>query len=124
MKAVSFRLKPNCDLYLELQEGCKDWKAAYILTCVGNLSQVRLRLAGVKKEVELDGPFEIVSLVGTCCPTGLHLHISLSDSEGRLIGGHLKSGSYIETTAEIVIGELEGQSFERIHDEETGYAEP
>lgn len=38
-----------------------------------------------------DGPYEIVSLVGTIAVNGPHIHISLSDGTGTTIGGHLPS---------------------------------
>ena len=38
----------------------------------------------------IDQHFEIVSLVGTLSHTGEHhLHMSLSDAEGHVIGGHV-----------------------------------
>jgi predicted DNA-binding protein with PD1-like motif len=40
---------------------------------------------------------------GTVSVNGSHLHISISDSTGKTIGGHLMEGCKIYTTAEIVI---------------------
>ena len=54
---------------------------------------------------------------------GLHLHISISDENGKTIGGHLADGSLIYTTAEIVLGELNDINFVREKDEETTYKE-
>ena len=74
--------------------------------------------------VTYEGPFEIVSLVGTVSGgEGGHLHISLSDSKGQVIGGHVVGDLFIYTTAEVVLGECEGVRFERAHDKETGYEE-
>ena len=70
-----------------------------------------------------ESTFEIVSLVGTLEAGNGHLHISISDAEGKVLGGHLKMGSLIGMTAEIVIAELEGTSFKRVLDEETGFEE-
>jgi predicted DNA-binding protein with PD1-like motif len=55
--------------------------------------------------------------------TGSHLHISISDSTGRTIGGHLKEGSIVYTTAEIVLGLLPDIVFERQVDPTYGYKE-
>ena len=123
MKTECFRLLPGDDLYLKLQSRAESWQAGCVLVCVGSLSQAFIRLAGAERERLFKGPFEIVSLTGTGCATGLHLHISLSDRSGSLIGGHLKPGSIIETTAEVVIGLLENTCFTRIEDSETGYLE-
>jgi len=50
-----------------------------------------------------EGPFEIVSLVGVIASPHAHLHISLSDSKGQVIGGHLVEDDIIYTTAEVNI---------------------
>ena len=80
-------------------------------------------MAGAPGPTQVQGPLEIVSLVGTLSPDGVHLHAAVSDSQGRVTGGHLKSGSLIHTTAEIVVGELVGREFRRQPNEETGYPE-
>ena len=78
--------------------------------------------------MDLAGPFEIVSLTGTLACGGdedscvKHLHISLSDAQGRVVGGHLVRLE-VETTAEIVLGELEDLVFTREHDPATGFGE-
>ena len=72
--------------------------------------------------IELSDRFEIVSLVGTMCEDGAHLHISLADEEGKVIGGHLLSAS-IFTTAEVVLGEVVGACFSRVYDPLTGFPE-
>ena len=48
--------------------------------------------------------FEIVSLSGSICRDGLHLHMSMSDCEGNVLGGHLRYAT-VFTTAEILLGE-------------------
>ena len=70
-----------------------------------------------------EGKFEIDSLVGTISKDGPHIHLSLSDSNGKMVGGHLMEGCLIYTTAEIAIGELEDVTFSRPVDPETTYDE-
>jgi predicted DNA-binding protein with PD1-like motif len=125
MKTHAFRLKPNQDLRLELDNFVKSKriKAAAILTCVGNLKKAVLRMAGGKDIKEMEGNFEIVSLVGTLESGNSHLHISLADNKGKVFGGHLRPGSIIGVTAEVVIAELEGIKFSRKMDKDTGYDE-
>lgn len=72
---------------------------------------------------EFTGPFEIVSLVGTLSGDQGHLHISLSDAQGHMIGGHVVGGLYVFTTAEIVIGECSDLTFTREYDDCTGFLE-
>lgn len=123
MNTVCTRLKPGEDLYLALSAMSENYEAVCVVTCVGSLQQVSLRLAGAEKEKVFKGPYEIVSLVGTGCADGVHLHCSVSDVSGQMIGGHLKPGSIIETTAEVVLGLLDDVRFSRQFDEQTGYPE-
>ncbi|MBS3168648.1 DNA-binding protein [Candidatus Woesearchaeota archaeon] len=125
MRYHALRLKRGQDLKISiLQFVFKNRiKAAFIVTCVGSLEKSRLRMADENISKEFDKKFEIVSLVGTLCPDGVHLHISLSDAKGVTIGGHLQEGCIIYTTAEIIIGELEGLKFSRVFDKNTGFKE-
>lgn len=66
---------------------------------------------------------EIVSLVGLLSKEGSHVHISLSDSTGTTIGGHLVEGCEIYTTAEIIIGIMPDYRFARELDPASGYQE-
>jgi hypothetical protein len=68
-------------------------------------------------------PMEIVSLAGTLCGEGLHVHVSLSRRDGSCVGGHLVPGCIVHTTAELVIGELADVEFHRPMDSATGYNE-
>lgn len=120
-----FRLRPGQDLKKELMYYCQmhHLHAACILSAVGSLNKAHIRLSGGKDVVEFQGPFEIVSLTGTLGTEGVHLHISLSNFEGRVIGGHLMDGSEIFTTAEIVLLENPELLFQREIDGHTGYKE-
>lgn len=124
MKTHVLRLLPKQDLKKELLKFTKDnkIKAGFIITCVGSLKKATLRLSNLSVK-DFDNQFEITSLVGTLSQDGLHLHISLSDEDGFAVGGHVKEGCEIHTTAEIAIGELEDQTFVREKDESTGFKE-
>ena len=125
MKTYAFRLSPGKDLRKAIDKFVqeKNIRAGVVLTCVGNLSRAILRMADATIIKTYEGSYEIVSLVGTLENGNSHLHISLSDKEGSVFGGHLKAGSLVGVTAEIVIGELEGTTFKRDFDENTGYDE-
>lgn len=125
MKTYAFRLSPQMDLKKELVRFTKEnnIKAGVILSAVGSLSAAKIRLADERVEAEFDSKFEIVSLTGTLCQDGVHLHISISDSKGKVIGGHLLDGCIIYTTAEMVIGVIENIVFSREYDCETGFNE-
>jgi predicted DNA-binding protein with PD1-like motif len=121
----AFRLKPGQDLKQSIDSFVKSKKieAGWINTCVGSLTQYNIRFANQEKGYSDKGHFEIVSLVGTLSVHGSHIHVSLSDSTGKTIGGHLLDGCKIYTTAEIVIGESKEFIFARENDGSTPWEE-
>jgi len=125
VKTYALRLHPGQDLKKSLVAFSQthNLRAGFILTCVGSLSQAGLRLAARPETRIYTDKYEIVSLTGTLCPQGVHLHISISDGAGMTLGGHLQDGNIVRTTAELVIGDLTGVSFSRPLDQETGYDE-
>ena len=129
MRAYAFRLTPGTDLRAELTRLTAEHalRAGCILSCVGSLSHARLRMPGAIGDAEVFAtfvePMEILSLTGTLCSDGLHVHISLSRRDGSCIGGHLAHGCVVHTTAELVIGELPQIAFRRPLDSATGYNE-
>lgn len=125
MHIYALRLRPMHDLKHELIAFTQQQsiQAGFILTCVGSLQVAALRLANRDETTIYERKFEICSLVGTLDPEGCHLHISLSDGTGAMIGGHLQDGNLIYTTAEIVIGAATNFTFRRDHDAQTGYPE-
>jgi predicted DNA-binding protein with PD1-like motif len=129
MRTHAFRLTPGTDLKAELQRLTEAYalRAGCVLSCVGSLSRARLRMPGAPTAAEVVKtfvePMEILSLSGTLCPDGLHIHISLSRADGSCIGGHAVQGCIVNTTAELVIGESPQLVFRRILDPATGYNE-
>ena len=126
MRTFAFRLRPHEELMGEITAFAKKHhiRAGIILTCVGSLEQVTLRYANTGKATQVQGHFEIVSLVGTFAEhSGQHIHLSVSDGQGTTIGGHMLSGNKVYTTAEIVVGSLDDVEFERELDPTYGYAE-
>ncbi|MBN1450385.1 MAG: DNA-binding protein [Anaerolineales bacterium] len=125
MKAFTFRLKPGQDLFDEIESVVaeKNIEAGCVLSAVGSLTHAALRLANRDHFSEYDGPFEIVSMTGTVSVHGSHLHISISDGDGKTIGGHLVPGCKIYTTAEMVLGIFEDVIYKREYVEDSGYDE-
>ncbi|MGC4103378.1 PPC domain-containing DNA-binding protein [Ferruginibacter sp.] len=121
----AFRLKPGQDLKQAIQQLVteKQVKAGWISTCVGSLTQYNIRFANQPEGSTGSGHFEIVSLTGTVSVDGSHLHISISDSTGKTIGGHLMEGCTIYTTAEIVLSASDAFVFKREKDGTTPWEE-
>lgn len=124
-KVHAIRLKPGEDLKTALNNFVQQQniKAGWIITCVGSLTNYSIRFANQQDPSSDSGHFEIVSLVGTLSTNGSHLHLSISDSTGKNIGGHLLDGCKIYTTAEIVIGESSDLVFTREKDGSTPWEE-
>ena len=121
----AFRLKPGQDLRLELEKFVKEKNitAGWVGTCVGSLTNYNIRFANQPNGSIGSGHFEIISLVGTLSTNGSHVHISVSDSTGATIGGHLLQGCTIYTTAEIVIQTSDKFIFKREKDGNTPWEE-
>ncbi|QGW26725.1 PPC domain-containing DNA-binding protein [Phnomibacter ginsenosidimutans] len=120
-----FRLKPGEDLRAGIEAYVQQHqlKAAFVMTCVGSLTQYHLRMADQSKGEKKNGHFEIVSLVGTCSIHGSHLHLSISNEAGITTGGHLLHECHVYTTAEIVLGESTEHVFVRENDGTTAWEE-
>ena len=126
LKAYALRLRPGDDLRQQLLAfvAAHQIEAGAVLTCVGSLTDVSLRLANQDAATHYPGHFEIVSLVGTLSASGGgHLHLAVADSTGRTLGGHLLDGCRIYTTAELVVGAMPALRFVRETDPTFGYKE-
>lgn len=125
MKTHAFRLHRGDDLRLKLEEYAQAHHigAAALLTCVGCVSRARLRDASGVNIRSIDEHCEIVSATGTVGEERLHVHISLSREDLSTVGGHLAEGCIINTTAEVVLLEMEDLRFCAGFDPETGYDE-
>lgn len=120
-----FRLKPGEDLKKSIQAFVneKQISAGWMVTCAGSLRRYHLRFADQQQGNEGQGHFEIVGLTGTLSVNGSHIHMSISDSTGKTIGGHLMEGSIVYTTAEIVIQSSDSLIFKREKDGSTPWEE-
>jgi predicted DNA-binding protein with PD1-like motif len=148
LTAHALRLSPGQDLVPALQEAaaaaCRQSSstAAFIMTAVGSLSSVTLRMAsacadsggsssGVTPTNPVrtwTAPVEVTSFVGTMAVSSggsvaKHWHMTISDAKGDSFGGHVMAGT-VRTTMEIVLGTIgNGVSFAREMDAATGYQE-
>lgn len=117
------RLCPGADLRGALQSWCRESgiDAAVPVSMVGSLSVASIRFAGKDEAEKLQGPFEIVAATGTMGSAGIHVHLMVADSKGRVSGGHLSAGSIINTTVEVAALDFSrAYRFERRPDVLTG----
>jgi uncharacterized protein len=129
MKPHAFRLTIGQDIKKEIMKFAVEHKikAGVMLSVVGCVSKAVIRMAGATPDHQqiktYTGDYEVVSLVGTFSEKDCHLHISMSDSEGKTIGGHMKGECIVKTTMEIVVGELIDTEFARKFDAKTLFEE-
>ena len=119
------RLKRGDDLMESIKALCREKhiSSGVILSGVGCILRGRVRDASGVNIREISDHCEIVSLNGTVSEARCHIHIALSREDLSTIGGHLCMGCIINTTCELVIGELPQVAFGVEEDPETGYDE-
>ncbi|XP_042246900.1 bifunctional protein GlmU-like [Thunnus maccoyii] len=129
LQVHAVRFGPGQELLGSLQAFVEErrLRAPFIITCVGSVTKATLRLANAtatntNEVIHLSGRYEIVSLVGTL-NRDAHVHICLSDVEGKTVGGHVMGDLEVFTTAEVVVGEAVDLQFTRELDERTGFPE-
>ena len=126
MKPYILRLKPNQDIKLELLKYAQERniKTASIVSAVGSVSSMKVRIADGKTIVSDTHNREVLSLSGTLINGKIHAHIGAISTSMDVFGGHLMEGCIVHTTMEITLLDLsEDVQAERIFDSETGYDE-
>jgi predicted DNA-binding protein with PD1-like motif len=113
MQAVPLRLLPGDDLRAALEAALGSHTAAFVLQGIGSLSVAQLRYAGIDQPTALRGDLEILTLAGSLAPDGAHLHMSVADAQGHVVGGHVAPGCIVRTTAEILLAILPDHAFSR-----------
>jgi uncharacterized protein len=133
LETLALRLPPDVDLRQTLKSiaHTENITAGIILSGIGSLKTVALRFAGQNTHTTLakpllrriDGKHEILTIAGTIGTEGIHLHMSVANAQGQVIGGHVVDGCIIYTTVELTIGILPDLQFQRQLDDRTGFAE-
>ncbi|MDE3235588.1 MAG: DNA-binding protein [Bacteroidota bacterium] len=125
MEVLAIRLKPGEDLLEGINKAVVSHRiqAGWVMSCAGSVTNYNIRFANQPEGSTGTGHFEIVSLSGTLSVNGSHIHMSVSDSTGKTIGGHLLKGNLVYTTAEIIIGYSKDLVFTREVDGTTPWDE-
>ncbi|WP_320667642.1 PCC domain-containing protein [Prochlorococcus sp. MIT 1307] len=108
MQTLPFNLPPGSDLRLSIEELATSQRmSGFVLSIVGNLSRACFQCPGRTNPTILEGNLEIITLNGTFSPNSVHLHLSISDGNCQVWGGHLENGSEVLKGADILVGFLE-----------------
>ena len=109
MHPLPLHLEPGSDLRASLEQLAVEHNAAgFVLGVVGNLSRVAFQCPGRSEPSVLEGDLEIITLQCTLSPQGVHLHLSLSDADCQVWGGHLEHGTVVLKGADLLVGFLAG----------------
>ncbi len=119
------RLQPGEDVRTALRDwaSSKKLEAAAITSAVGSLTHAHIRYANRADGIMTTADLEVLSLSGTLSIHGMHLHLSVADRDGQLLGGHMLDGCLVRTTLELTIQEIDGVRMLRVKDEQSGYEE-
>lgn len=107
MHTLPLHLEAGSDVRLSLEALAREQGATgYVLSVVGNLSAAVFQCPGKPAPTRLRGELEIITLSGTLSPEGVHLHLSFSDGDCRVWGGHLEPGTLVLRGADLLVGFL------------------
>ena len=105
MRTLPLKLAPGSDLRLSIEKIVREENTSgFVLGVVGNLSKASFQCPGRNQPTVLEGNLEIITLNGTLSPSGVHLHLSLSDGDCQVWGGHLEPGTEILKGADVLLG--------------------
>ncbi len=108
MLSLPLTLPAGSDLKVSLENFVREEnKEGFILGVVGNLSRATFQCPGKAAPTVLEGNLEIITLNGTLSEQGVHLHLSLSDGDCKVWGGHLEVGSTVLKGADVLVGLLD-----------------
>lgn len=107
MHTLPLHLDAGSDVRLSLERLAREQgTCGYVLSVVGNLSTAVFQCPGRAAPTRLRGELEIITLSGTLAPEGVHLHLSFSDGDCRVWGGHLEPGTLVLRGADLLLGWL------------------
>lgn len=126
-RVVFARLFENEDLLEAVSDTAKQKgiKAGFFIL-IGTLKKANLGFyrQGKYQPIEIGETVEIVSCMGNISVKEekelvVHAHISVSNEEGEVLGGHLLPGCIVAVTAELVLVEVVDAKLQRKFDEKT-----
>ena len=105
MEHFFYNFSTGLDVYNSLNNlHRKDNSILFLVSAVGDLSKVSFKCPLNDKPVIFDKKLEIITLSGYIKSTESHVHISVSDENCSVFGGHLLSGTIVLMSLDILIG--------------------
>lgn len=114
MRAAPLHLEAGSDVRGTLEMFAAQGNATgFVLSVVGNLSRAAFACPGKPGATIHSGELEIITLQGTIGPEGVHLHLSFSDPDCHVWGGHLESGTLVLRGADLLVGLLDNAGIQK-----------
>lgn len=134
-RIIAARLRPGTDVFQGIIDVCKHYelKNGIIMSALGSWKKVKFcnptnlptGKIGYGEPTVLEGNYALVGLSGMICHDTdgnilPHVHLTISDKQGNVYGGHMLSGCEVLFTTDILFGEFAGIVMGRRFDEELG----
>ena len=105
MEYFSYNFSKGVDVYNALNGLHKHSNStSFLISAVGDLSKVSFKCPLNDKPVIFEKKLEIITLSGYIRSTESHLHLSASDENCNVLGGHLLSGTIVLKSLDVLIG--------------------
>ena len=105
MEHYFYNFSSGADVYNSLNELYRDHNStSFLISAVGDLSKVSFKCPLNDKPVIIEKKLEIITLSGYIRSARSHLHISASDENCSVFGGHLLSGTNVLKSLDVLIG--------------------
>ena len=105
MEHSFYKLSSGADVFNSLNElNIHSNSTSFLISAVGDLSSVSFKCPLNEKPITLKKKLEIITLSGYVTSEGSHLHISVSDENCSVFGGHLLSGTTVLKSLDILLG--------------------
>ncbi len=104
MNTQKLYLKPDSDLKKSIEDFSKKKNyAGFVVSIVGDLSSAVVKCPNQETASVVSGTLEIITLNGTIDNGNVHLHMSFSDENCSVFGGHLEYGSTVLKGADVLL---------------------
>ena len=105
MENYFYNLDSGADVYNSLKKLQVAHKStSFLISAVGDLSKVTFKCPLNEKPIILEKKLEIITLSGYLKSNECHLHISVSDENCKVFGGHLLSGTTVLKSLDVLVG--------------------
>ncbi len=105
MEHYFYNLSSGEDVYNSLKElQIHQNSTSFLISAVGDLSKVSFKCPLNDNPVVLEKKLEIITLSGYLTSRSSHLHISVSDDNCKVFGGHLLSGTTVLRSLDVLLG--------------------